>query len=207
LQSYLAWLPPAGMKSQFDTLLDTLKYLPWQGLADPEKRWILKSPLYSGLEHLLLETFPDACLLMTHRTPLETVGSGLRLLECFYKPFTHLKPDPMEYVEGLKLSTQAHLDWRERQPESRILDIPFSQLVASPELTTRAIYNYTGQLLGEGSLRRMLDWDKNSRQNRYNGKHSYSLEQFGLNAGGISAEFAEYIAFTEQLEAQWQRKG
>jgi len=130
------------------------------------------------------------------------VGSGLRLLECFYLPFTHLKPDPVEYVEGLKASTRAHMDWRATQPASRFLDIPFSQLVGAPELTTRAIYDYAREPLGDNSLRRMLDWDDNSRKHREQGRHSYSLGQFGLTSAGISADFAQYIAFIDQLEEQ-----
>ena len=202
LDSYLAWLPCIGVKSQFDMLLKALKYLQWQGLADPDKRWILKSPLYSGLEHLLLEVFPDACLLMTHRTPLDTIGSGLRLLECFYKPFTHRLPDPVAYVRGVKQATQAHMEWHTTQPADRFLDIPFSPLVSSPERTLRAMYQYADESLSEESLRRMLDWDRSSPRNKY-GKHVYSLQQFGLTEAGIAQEFAEYIAFDKALEERW----
>jgi hypothetical protein len=201
LDSYLAWLPAVGMQAQFDMLLKTLKYLQWQGLADPAKRWVLKSPLYSGLEHFLLDTFPDACLLMTHRSPLDTVGSGLRLLECFYKPFTDRQPDPVAYVEGLKETTEAHLNWRASQPPTRFLDMPFSQLLRSPEQTLRAIYEYAEEPLSDASLQRMMDWEKNSPQNKY-GKHLYSLEQFGLTDGGIASAFVDYIALIDALEAR-----
>ncbi|NHN39868.1 sulfotransferase [Pseudomaricurvus alcaniphilus] len=203
LDSYLAWLPEVGVKAQFDMLLKALKYLQWQGLADPGKRWILKSPLYSGLEHLLLDIFPDACLLMTHRTPLDTVGSGLRLLECFYQPFTERLPDPVAYVEGLKKSTQAHLDWRATQAADRFLDVPFLPLVRAPERTLRQMYQCAGEPLSDASLGRMLDWDKHNSQNKY-GKHVYSLQQFGLSEAGIGRDFAEYIAFNDALEERWR---
>lgn len=204
LDSYLAWLPTVGVKAQFDMLEKALKYLQWQGLADPGKRWILKSPLYSGLEPLLLETIPDACLLMTHRSPLDTVGSGLRLLECFYKPFTNRLPDPVAYVEGLKASTQAHMDWRATQAADRFLDVPFSALVRSPERTLREMYHYADEPLDDASLQRMLDRDRDSPRNKY-GKHVYSLEQFGLTAEGIAADFAGYIDFIDRLEEHWHR--
>lgn len=203
VDSYLEWLPSVGMKDQFDILLKTLKYLQWQGLADPGKRWLLKSPLYSGLEPLLLDTFPDACLLMTHRSPVDTVPSGLRLLECFYKPFTVRQPDTDVYVQGVKGAVEAHLDWRATQPASRFLDVPFSQLVRAPERTLRAMYAYAEEPLSEASLKRMLDWDTSNPQNKH-GRHEYTLEQFGLTKERIGADFAGYIAFIDQLEDRWR---
>ena len=205
VDSYLEWLPSVGMKDQFDVLLKTLKYLQWQGLAEPGKRWLLKSPLYSGLEPLLLEAFPDACLLMTHRTPADTIPSGLRLLECFYKPFTLRQPDTDVYVQGVKGAAEAHLDWRATQPDTRFLDVPFSQLVQAPERTVRAMYDYAGQQLTEDSLKRMLDWNTGNPQNQH-GKHEYSLEQFGLTEEQIDSEFARYVAFTDKLEDHWREK-
>lgn len=206
IDSYLAWLPSVGMKDQFDILLKTLKYLQWQGLADPGKRWLLKSPLYSGLEPLLLDTFPDACLLMTHRNPVDTVPSGLRLLECFYKPFTVRHPDPDVYVEGVKGAAEAHMDWRATQSDTRFLDIPFSQLVSAPERTLRAMYAYAGEPLSEASLKRMLDWNQSNPKNKY-GKFDYTLEQFGLTKERIGADFAGYVAFVDRLEDHWRQSG
>jgi hypothetical protein len=202
VDSYLAWLPSVGMKGQFDILFKTLKYLQWQGLADPGKRWLLKNPLYSGLEPLLLDTFPDASLLMTHRTPLDTVPSGLRLLECFYKPFTDRQPDTDVYAEGIKGAAEAHMDWRATQPESRFLDVPFSQLVRAPERTLRAMYAYAEEPLSEASLKRMLDWDTGNPKNKF-GKFEYTLEKFGLTRERIGSDFAGYIAFVDELEKRW----
>lgn len=202
LDSYLEWLPSVGFKAQFETLERYLKYLQWQGLADSNKRWLLKSPLYSGIENLLLEVFPDATLLMSHRTYLETVGSGLRLLECFYKPFTYERMDPEAYVMGLKGADAGHLAWRATQPKDRFLDIPFPALVREPERTLRAMYEYAGEPLKEESLQRMLTWNETNPQNKY-GKHRYSLAQFGLSAQYIEETFAEYEALNSELNKAW----
>jgi hypothetical protein len=202
MDSYLAWLPTVGMKDQFDVLVRTLKYLQWQGLAETGKRWLLKSPLYSGLEPLLLDAFPDACLLMTHRTPMDTIPSGLRLLECFYKPFTDRQANPEAYVEGVKMATDAHLEWRATQPNDRFLDVPFSQLVGPPEHTLRSIYAYADEPLSDASLKCMNDWasgDIGNPQKKY-GKHQYSLDQFGLTQERIATDFSNYIAFIDELE-------
>ena len=172
LGSYLEWLGEVGLNAQFQTLKDTLKYLQWQGLASQEKRWILKSPLYSGLEPLLLEAFPDATLIMTHRSNTQTIGSGLRLLECFYEPFTDLRPEPGPYVEGVKAAADAHMAWRAEQPADRFLDIRWQN---QGQIDAQEIYDYADVPLSEASFDRMREWTKANPQNKC--VHRYSLEQ------------------------------
>ena len=202
LGGYLEWLGEIGLSKQFETLRNTLKYLQWQGLATQDKRWILKCPLYSGLEPLLLEVFPDATLIMTHRTNVQTIGSGLRLLECFYQPFTDLRPEPDSYVEGVKGATDLHMKWRAEQPSDRFLDIPFSASIKDPDRCVREMYRYAGETLSEVSFERMRLWTQSNPQNKY-GKHQYSLAQYGLTESGIREAFAEYEAFNDGLEAAW----
>lgn len=202
LGSYLEWLGEVGLNAQFQTLKDTLKYLQWQGLASQEKRWILKSPLYSGLEPLLLEAFPDATLIMTHRSNTQTIGSGLRLLECFYEPFTDLRPEPGPYVEGVKAAADAHMAWRAEQPADRFLDIPFSASIKDPDRCAQEMYDYADVPLSEASFDRMREWTQANPQNKY-GKHRYSLEQYGLTPEGIRETFSEYEVFNDDLEASW----
>lgn len=202
LGSYLEWLGEVGMKAQFVMLRTTLQYLQWQGYASASKRWILKSPLYSGLESLLLDTFPDATLIMTHRSNAETIGSGLKLLECFYLPFTDLKPDPLGYVQGVKEATDLHMTWRASQPAARFLDIPFSTSIDVPELTARPIYEYSGMTLSEAAIRRMQAWSAANPQNKY-GRHQYRLEDYGLTHSGIMETFSAYEIFNDSLEVSW----
>ena len=202
LGSYLEWLGEVGLNAQFQTLKDTLKYLQWQGLASQEKRWILKSPLYSGLEPLLLEAFPDATLIMTHRSNTQTIGSGLRLLECFYEPFTDLRPEPGPYEQGVKAAADAHMAWRAEQPADRFLDIPFSASIKDPDRCAQEMYDYADVPLSEASFDRMREWTQANPQNKY-GKHRYSLEQYGLTPEGIRETFSEYEVFNDDLEASW----
>jgi len=202
LGSYLEWLGEVGLSAQFQTLKDTLKYLQWQGMASQDKRWILKCPLYSGLEPLLLETFPDATLIMTHRSNTQTIGSGLRLLECFYEPFTDLRPEPGPYVEGVKAAADVHMAWRAEQSANRFLDIPFSASIKDPDRCVSEIYEYADVPLSQASFDRMREWTQANPQNKY-GKHRYSLEQYGLTSEGIREMFSEYEVFNDDLEASW----
>jgi hypothetical protein len=197
IAGYLNWLMTQDMTTQFLYLRDVLKYLQWQGLADENRRWILKSPLYSGMEPLLLKVFPDACLLMTHRSPVVTMPSGLRLLECFYKPFTNAKPDVNFYVTGQAAAMRQHLINRAAMKTDAILDINFRDITFSTGEVIDKIYAFSKVELKPESRRRMLDWNDNNPQHKH-GRHVYSLQDYGLTEQGIREQYAEYLAFLQQ---------
>jgi len=199
IAGYLQWLMRQDMAAQFLLLRDTLKYLQWQGLADERRRWILKSPLYSGMEPLLLSTFPDACLLMTHRSPVATIPSGLRLLECFYKPFTNSAPDPLFFMAGQSGAMSQHLVNRAAMKPNSMLDIHFRDLSVATAAVIDRIYAFCGAKLTPEARQRMLDWNEKNPQHK-SGKHLYALENYRLTAEMIEGEFADYIRFLRQLE-------
>ena len=191
LPSYLGWLMTQDMSAQFLHLRDTLKYLQWQGLARRDRPWLLKSPLYSGMEPLLLQTFPDARLLMTHRSPLETMPSGLRLLECFHKPFTDAAPDPVAFVAGQSFAINAHLDLR---PTLNLLDLDFRHVIGRPAPLATKIWNWLGMSLAPQSLANMEHWDAANPQNKV-GRHVYALGDYGLTREGLARSFDRYLEF------------
>jgi Sulfotransferase family len=199
IPSYLNWLMAEDMSTQFLRLRDTLQYLQWQGLADANRRWILKSPLYSGMEPLLLKVFPDACLLMTHRSPVASIPSGLRLLECFYKPFTDAQPDANFYAIGQAAAMRQHLLNRAALKNNAFLDIYFAELMAAPERIIDKVYAFSDVELTAVSRQRMLDWNTNNPQHKL-GKHEYSLASYGLTAKAIEDMFSDYVAFLKATQ-------
>lgn len=198
ITGYLKWLSNQDMTAQFGYLRDTLKYLQWQGLASPSKRWLLKSPLYYGMEPALLEVFPDACLVMSHRHPRTTIPSSIKLLEKFFMPYTHRKPDVDRAVMGSASSIKRHFRNRESMG-LKILDIPYSELVKSPEAMIEKIYRFSGLPLSDCSRKKMMDWNQANPKNKH-GKHVYSLEEYGYDEERIAEVFEAYIGFLEQLE-------
>jgi hypothetical protein len=197
VNGYLAWLTTQGLTQQFRFLRDAMKYLQWQGLASPSKRWLLKCPLYYGMEHELLDVFPDACLVMTHRHPRSTIASGMRLLELFFIPFTHTGPDVTSQVIGAAHGIERHLTNRKELPDMNIIDIDYREIVHSPEYAIKRIYEFCKVELSPESQRRMLDWNNSNPKDKH-GSHVYSLEQFGLSEQRVQNLFADYIKFLEQ---------
>lgn len=198
ITGYLKWLSTQSMATQFEHLRDTMKYLQWQGLASRHKRWLLKSPLYYGMEPSLLEVFPNARLVMSHRHPGVAVPSSIKLLEKFFMPYSDARPDADRAVLGSASSMRRHFRNRERMGLD-ILDIPYSEVSRSPEAVIEKVYRYCGIPLGDESRARMLAWNASNPKDKH-GKHEYSLAEYGYTEQRIQEAFAEYIAFLNNLE-------
>ena len=194
MDAYVEWAMSKDIRIQFAHLRDTLKYLQWQGLADESKRWILKCPMYYGLEHELLDIFPDAYLVMTHRDPKITLASSMKLLTYFYKPFSNrdIQDQVPMYLHGQAESMERHLAIRKEIPELKIIDIDYREMADSAETAIEKIYNFCGMDLQESSKNKMLAWDSSNPRHK-KGKHEYSLETYGLTAEIMDEVYSEYL--------------
>ena len=197
VNDYLRWVMTQDLSHQFVFLREMVQYLQWQGLADPNKRWILKCPLYHGMADQLLEVFPDAHVVMPHRDPAVSVPSWLRLAETLYIPFSDRTVDGPQQSRGLASGIRRHFRLRDDHPEWKILDVDFRDLVRSPESVIETIYDFAGETLSDDSRHRMLEWER-SHPPHAKGKHRYSLEAFDLTTDGIAERFADYVTFQRE---------
>jgi len=199
LDSYTEWAMNQDIRIQFAHLRDTLKYLQWQGLADPSKRWLLKCPMYYGLEHELLDIFPDAHLVMTHRDPKITLPSSMKLLTYFFKPFSNrdISDQVPLYVYGMAASMEKHLSIRQEIPNLKLIDIDYREMTDSAETAIEKIYNFCDIDLKDTSIQKMLDWDASNPRHK-KGKHEYSLETYNLTADMIDEVYSEYLKHFKQ---------
>jgi Sulfotransferase family len=194
IASYLGWLATQDMSAQFVYLRDALKYLQWQGLADPARRWVLKSPMYTGMEPALQGVFPDACLLMTHRHPIVTVPSGIRLVQLFYKPYTDSIIDADMFTTGQAMAFAAHMRNRALMPDWHLLDIDFNEMVGVLDPVIDKIYKFCDAPLTAASRDRMLKWNRDNPPH-HKGKHVYALSDYHLTEQKIDDLFSAYIQF------------
>ena len=189
--SFIGWTLPHRYKPSLAFLKDALKYLQWQGLAQSGRRWILKSINYLGMEADLLEMFPDAQLIMPHRTPFQTIPSACKLLEQFRKPFSDAPIRPMESVLGFSWAVTQHLALRDTNG-IKYLDYPYEQLMRDEIGTIAQVYRYLGMELSDAATARIKQWSAENSQHKH-GAFSYSLAEFGLDKPVIETNFAEYM--------------
>lgn len=192
--AYLQWLATQPPGKLFSFLSDVMKYLQWQGLASANKVWLLKAPLYNGLELEILKVFPDARLVMAHRTPMKTLPSTCKLLHCFRKPFSDVAPEVTTVVQGFVMTIGLHLQNRAANPDWPMLDLSFDELTRALPASIERIYAHVGLPLSMESRQRMLAWDADNAMHKH-GEFRYSLAEFGLSEMQIRRDMSGYLDF------------
>jgi Sulfotransferase family len=192
IPSYLEWMATQDMGHYFRELKKALQYFQWQRIGSPDKRWLLKSPIYPGLEPLIVETFPDASLVMTHRHPYEIVGSGCRLQSAMFPAFTHQPIDYHALVPGIGGMLTGHVHMRKDHPEINILDIKSIDGNQSIMSTLASIYDFIRLPMSAHARANIMQWESDNPMHK-KGAFVYTLEQYGVEKKEIDEGFADYL--------------
>lgn len=192
--SYLGWLAGQDLGGTYEYLLDVLKYLQWQGLADPDRRWLLKSPFHLGQEALLARTFPDATLLFTHRPPAQFLSSMCSLMASYMKWHTdHTDVDGPSVVGGFVFNMERHFAFRDA-PSLAYLDLDYRDVTANSAAVLPRIYERIGMPLTDAALAAMRQWEQANPIHKHGG-HRYAPEDFGLTEAFIHTQCSRYEDF------------
>lgn len=198
LPSYRAWLDRQDVRPAYALLRRLLQFLQWQKRRRGEtaERWVLKTPMHLGFLDLLLETFPGACMIQTHRDPLETIPSVASMYYALWGLATE-KPDALEVgrqcLERYAGALRRCLAARDRLPADTCVDVSYRDVARDPIGVVRSIYDAVGHPLTPAAEAAMRAWvEANPREHRP--PHEYTMETFGLTREAIEREFAEYRA-------------
>jgi len=203
--SYLRWLAMQDLRPTYDYLLDALKYLQWQGLADPNRRWILKSPFHMGQEKALLNTFPDATLLFTHRPPEQFLVSMCSLMAGYMKWHTdHTAVEGPALVAGFVHSMESHFAFRSSNTATPYLDLDYRDVTADSEAAVRRVYDLIQMPLSATATTNMRQWELSNPIHKHGG-HRYKPEEFGLTEDGIRLQCRRYDNFYKERFAERHR--
>jgi len=157
-------------------------------------KWTLKNPWHPLFLDALTTVYPDAELVMTHRDPVEVVGSACSLLKAVRPIYT----DDMrlgEIAECL-LATFDHMiarqnAYRDEHGEGAIFDIQYAEQISDPLGVMRRLYDRFDTPFTAEALAGMEAMMAYNPQNKH-GKHSYTLEEFGLSAKWVRDHFKDY---------------
>jgi omega-hydroxy-beta-dihydromenaquinone-9 sulfotransferase len=157
-----------------------------------DRTHLSKNPVFPGRLETLLETFPDARIVVPMRNPYETIPSLLELMRSGWKA---LGWDPERQQRCLKILADQSFDTYlyplavlERHPEVPRAVIDYRDLVSDPAATIEQIYRALGLQVSPEYRELLLAEGKRARQHKSG--HSYSLEKFGLDAGAIRGGLA-----------------
>lgn len=157
------------------------------------KTHLSKNPVFAGRVESLLETFPDARIVVPFRHPYETIPSLLDLMRIAWKMRRWSDAEMERSLRVLaeqSFHTYRHpLEVLARHPETPHAIVDYAELVAAPKQTVERVYAQLGIEMTEGFERALAAAQERSR--RHETSHRYSLEQFGLEAGEIRAKLGD----------------
>jgi len=187
---YSEWLNTAPHVETYRHFKKALQTLQWKY---PGERWLLKSPSHIEAVDSLLEVFPDARLVQTHRDPVKAVASFVSLCAAFrgicYSSID-MKELGQQALGRLSHDFSTYLRVRKNCDPARFFDLMYRDLVADPAASVDSIYQHFGMDLSEQAREQMQGYLGRERKG---GGHSYSPEDFGLSAEQIRDHFSDYI--------------
>jgi hypothetical protein len=198
---YADWLLEQDLRPSYHFFRQQLKILSYR---QPAKRWVLKCPFHLWHLDALLDAFPDARIVFTHRDVTDALPSNCSLSAMTTSKFTR-STDLEEigafwrhyYRQGLSRAMEV----RARIPEDRYIDVPLPWISKRPVEALEAIYRRFG--LGYGpEVRAELMGALRNNPKQTKGEHRYTAEQFGLVPSQLRREFADYQGFYRDLLAR-----
>ncbi|KPH61498.1 sulfotransferase [Novosphingobium sp. ST904] len=157
-------------------------------------RWTLKNPWHPLYLDALHEVYPDARLVMTHRDPVEVVGSACSLVWNVRRMFSDSvdrEAIGRDMVETFELMIARQSAFRQRHGHDAIHDILYTEQIRDPLGTMRCLYARFGDDFSAEAEANMQRYLEAKPKDRF-GKHTYDLADYGLVAGEIRERFADY---------------
>lgn len=194
IPSYSAWLDQADLTPAYRDLRAVLGFLQWQDRERSGRRWVLKTPGHLAALDVARAVFPEACFVMTHRDPLETIPSYCSMVAALHGASTqHLDRARVgaftarRWAGLLDRFTQA----RDTGAARRFIDVDYRSVQHAPLLEWRRVLDLLGEPTDAAAEALASDWlQRNGRAQR--AAHQYTLEEFGLDHQQLTELFATY---------------
>jgi hypothetical protein len=159
-----------------------------------DKVHLSKNPVMSGWVDALIETFPDARIVVMMRNPTECMPSCLKLVQVTWRGKGW---QPEEYARSLELLTEISFEHFEnprrvlaRHPQTPQIIVDYRKLTTEPRETVHSLY----QALDIGMSEQFDGWlqAQAEREKKHHSKFEYSLGEFHLRSDDIYARLEDF---------------
>ncbi len=161
-----------------------------------KERWVLKSPIHLKTLGALLEEYPDARLIFTHRDPAKTIPSVASLFWTVGRIVTdRLDPHRVgrEHLEWWANALGHMMEVRAQHADKsdQFVDIQFEEVVGDPVASLRRAYHELDLPWSDDVEQRMRSFMAENPRGKH-GAHRYAPGDFGLTPGEIRERFRDY---------------
>ena len=190
---YLAWLMDCDMRGTYTFHRRALKLLQWHC---PPVLWHLKTPVHMFALDALVEAYPNAKFLWSHRDPAKVMGSVCSLIQ-YVRSWSSDRNDAKEVgaeqVDSWVEAVRRAMEFRNRVGDDRFADVSFADLQTDPVPTLQTSYESLGLSFTDATLHSVMQWAQGHRPGS-RGAHEYDLADYGLTPEGVRERFADYLA-------------
>ena len=193
VDSYRSWHNSQDKRPAYEYHRQFLQHLQCRA---PGTHWVLKAPSHLFALETLLQVYPDARIVITHRDPLKVLPSCASFTEVLRGSFIDCldrKKLGIEIAEHWQKGARLAVEFSQTNGNSqgRFLNVLYADLMREPMEVVRRIYRYFDmELTGETEMA-MMSFLTQNPQNRF-GVHRYSLEKFGLDPDTERRRFEFY---------------
>lgn len=171
-------------------------FLQYLQSAHPAEHWVIKSPAHMWSPDCMMQEYPGALVIHTHRDPVRVVcslASLIDLLRRLSSDDVSIAAVASEWVDdvavGLDRAVAARRDGT--IPASQAVDVFFADFLADPIAVVRDIYDRLGAELTDEVEGRMRSFLVDNPQEKHGG-HAYSFADSGLDAGVLRERMRPY---------------
>ncbi len=166
-----------------------------QWLRGPD-RWILKSPQHMEQLGPLMETFPDATVVLTHRDPVSVIQSAITML-AYGDRIRRTRVDPKAvadyWIDRVERMLRACVRDRELLPKERSMDVLFHEFMADDIAMVERIYTLAELPVTEQSRAELQAFMQANPRGKY-GRVIYDLKaDFGVDPEALRERFKFYF--------------
>ncbi len=191
--SYMAWIVDTDMRDTYRYHRRVLRLLQWHC---PPTLWHLKTPVHMLALDALVETYPEARFLWSHRDPTTVLASVCSLIH-YTRSWSSDRDDAFELgAEQLELwatAVERATSFRRRTGDDRFADISFDDLQSQPVEALAGALDRIDLPFDAESRLAVQGWAETHEPGSH-GTHSYELADFGLRPDQIRERFANYYA-------------
>ena len=191
--SYAAWCHNESAVPAYQHMANLLRLIGWSQQESSLRPWILKTPQHMLDLPALLEVFPDARLIFTHRDPKQVVGSAASLAwnqTIIYSDHNDAARTGREWLGKTAEMIDRMRQARDSIPRDRMIDVQYEDMEQDWRGTMERVYAFLGLDMQPAMAGMQNYLDRSARLKR--NPHRYSLEEFGLNEAEVNERFADY---------------
>jgi hypothetical protein len=189
--SYSEWRASCDMTSAYRFHERFLKLLQWRC---PPRVWQLKSPVHLHSFEALLDVYPDARFVMTHRDPAKVLPSACsmwRVTMSLYSDDVDSSELGRVLPEFWAQSLRRLVAWREENDDTAFCDIAYRDITDDPIPAISNMYAAFGEELAADAEQPMRSFLRSNPKDKH-GVHRYSLEDYGIDPDELRRQYAFY---------------